>query len=159
MSKGGALPRVPLLFILVYRERKSITTDPSLEISNRIASPLGHSRGRTSCTWCLGILESSIIGGADTVVVILFTRKSQPIFDGITSSGPVEVVVLKDAKPVLVTPSDSNFITLVVNVGKIKDVILWHTEDVTDLHNIGLVECSDHRVIVGKFENILNNMS
>jgi hypothetical protein len=90
--------------------------------------------------------------------MVLLSSKSQPIFNGITNRNPVVVVVLDDPESVLITLSHSNFITLIVNVRQILNVIIGHAEDISDLNDTSLFKCNGQLMVDRKLKNILNDV-
>jgi hypothetical protein len=60
----------------------------------------------------------------------------------------VKVVELDNPESVLITLSHRNFISLVVSVlCQIENVIVEHIEDVSNLDNTGLGECSGQQMV------------
>jgi hypothetical protein len=80
------------------------------------------------------------------------------IFNGITNRNPVVVVVPDDPESVLITLSHSNFITLIINVCQIMNVIIGHAEDISDLNDTSLVKHNGQLMVGQKLKNILNDV-
>jgi hypothetical protein len=90
--------------------------------------------------------------------MVLLPSKSQPIFNGIASSNPVKVIELDNPESVLITPSHRSFISLVVSVCQIENVVVGHTEDISDLNDTGLSERNGQRMVGRKLKNIFDDM-
>jgi hypothetical protein len=90
--------------------------------------------------------------------MVLLPSESQPIFHSITNSNPVKVIKLDNPESVLITPSHRSFISLIVSVCQIKNVIVGHTKDISDLNDTGLSERSGQRMVRRELKNIFDDM-
>ena len=106
----------------------------------------------------LQILEGVIIFFTNTIVIIVLLSEGCPIINGITGSNPLQMIILDDSEPGPVTLWDDMLGTLIIKIGQVHDVIIWHAEDVSDFNNTHLGKRSDQHMISWELKDIGNNM-
>jgi hypothetical protein len=91
--------------------------------------------------------------------IIVIPSECCPVIDGIARSNLVLMKrILNDPKSGTVTFWNNKLGPLIIKIGQVGDVIIWHAEDISDFNDTCLVKHRDQHMISWELEDIVKNM-